>query len=568
MTDARWDHVVDVLVVGSGAGGLAAAITAARNGADVEVIEKAPQLGGTSAWSGGMPWVPRNSHMPEVGVPDSREDALTYIDSLLNDRSPDHDLVELYVDRAAEAWDYIEANSAIEMVVTYSYSDYYADRPGGKPRGRSLEPKPFDSPKMLGEWHDRVRDTPHIPRLTQDEMAAEGARRNLPVGAEGAVPVDIMALLGEREANGIRTLGPALVSGLVRGALDAGVSLQTGTPATELVVDDGAVVGVVAEHDGQTIRIGARRGVVLASGGFEWNAELVRAYMGIPDAFPLTPPTNVGDGLQMGLEVGAAVGNMTNAVAFPAAYDGHSTNEAGGPLGSLAPPRSDKGCIIVNRDGRRFVNEGVSYMDMAKSHRQYDQDTATYPNTGPVWQIFDQDVRERTMTLDFVPGQPTPDWVHEAATVAELAAKIGVDPAILAEQVERFNAAAEAGVDPDFHRGTIWWEGYQTGGPSPEKNMAKIERGPFYAMKLYNGVLGTLGGLRIDEHAQVRAARGGLVDGLYAVGNVAAGIFGQAYPGGGSTLGPNVTFGYLAGLHAAARSARDVEPAREAVAQS
>jgi succinate dehydrogenase/fumarate reductase flavoprotein subunit len=565
MTEASWDHVVDVVIVGSGAGAMAAAITAARSGSEVEVIEKAELLGGTSAWSGGMPWMPRNHHMAEVSVDDSREDALTYLESLSADRYQDQELIERYVDQAGEAMKFLEDNSALEMVVAGSYSDYYADRPGGKPRGRSLEPKPLDARTSLGDWEKKVRDSPHIPPLTQDEMAVEGSRRNLPL-QDGEVPQDVVALITERTAKGIRCLGAALISGLLRGALNAGVTFRTSTPADRLVLQNGQVVGVVAHHDGDELRIGARRGVVLASGGFEWNEEFVKTFLGVPDLFPLSPPTNVGDGLRMGMEAGAALGNMSNGIAFPSIYDGRAMLE-GKPHGSLAGPRNDPGVIIVNRHGKRFANEGICYMDLAKLHKVYDEKTATYPNTGPVWQIFDQTVRDRTIALDFMPNQPTPDWVHEAATIAELAEKIGVDPGVLTDQVERWNSYVDAGEDPDFHRGTIWWEGFQIEGPSPEKNMRRIETGPFYAMALYNGILGTVGGLRIDTDARVQGLRGGPIEGLYAVGNVASGIFGQTYPGGGGTLGPGLTFGYLAGQHVAAQSPREIEQ-REAVAQA
>ncbi len=482
MSGEEWDHVVDVVVVGSGAGAMAAAITAARNGAEVEVIEKAEALGGTSAWSGGMPWMPVNDHMHEVGVQDSRDDALTYLDSLSNDRYQDQELIERFVDQAGPAMRYLEDNSAVEMVVTKTYSDYYADRPGGKPRGRSLEPKPLDSRAVLGEWAEKVRESVHIPPLTQDEMAAEGSRRNLPL-KDGEVPQDVAALIAERSEKGIRCLGAALISGLLRGALDAGVEFRTSTAARQLIQQDGRVVGVVAEKAGTELRIGARRGVVLATGGFEWNEELVKTFIGVPDLFPLSPPTNVGDGLVMGMEIGAALGNMSNGVAFPGIYDGRSELE-GKPLGSLAAPRNDPGVIIVNRSGRRFANEGISYMDLAKRHKVYDDATATYPNTGPVWQIFDQTVRDRTIALDFMPNQPTPDWVHEANTIAELAEKIGVDPTVLTDQVERWNSYVDAGEDPEFHRGTVWWEGFQMEGPSPEKNMRRIETAPYYAMPL------------------------------------------------------------------------------------
>lgn len=566
METNTWNRVVDVIVVGSGAGGLTAAITAAVDGATVEVLEKADLIGGTSAWSGGMPWVPLNSHMSEVGMTDSREEALEYIRGLTEHREPDPALLETFVDEAATAVDFLEAHSAVRFTATRAWSDYYADRPGGKIVGRSLEPLPMDSPAILGdEWHGRVRDSPHIPLLTQDELAALGAQRALPTDETGKVPQDAGELIARRTRDRIRVLGPAMIAGMVRGIIDHDVTVTTGTPVTRLILEDGAVVGVEAEHDGQTIRIGARRGVVLASGGFEWNEELVLAYLGTPDRLPLSPPTNVGDGLVMGLEIGAAVGNMSNAVAFPATYDERSTLE-GAKHGSLATPRADPGTIGINKHGRRFVNEGISYMDVAKVHATYDPFTASYPNEGPGWWIFDSDVRGRYQLGDFVPGGPTPEWVKESDTIAGLAEQIGVDPSVLVAEVDRFNDHVDAGHDPDFRRGEIWWEGYQTQGPQPGAHLAKMRKGPFFAVKMYDGILGTAGGLRTDSHARVKAARGGTIDGLYAVGNVAAGIFGQAYPGGGSTLGPGITFGYLAGRHVASAAARPV--GRTAVAGS
>jgi 3-oxosteroid 1-dehydrogenase len=559
MTSPSWDHVVDVVVVGSGAAGLAAAVTAADQGCEVELFEKAALIGGTSAFSGGMPWVPCNRHMREAGMDDSREEALEYLATLDLGREPDHELVETYVDRGAEALDYLEANTPLRYGVSFTYSDYYADHPGGKKCGRSLDMVPFASRDELGEWFDRVRETPHIPNLTQDEMAGAGTMRNLTVDEQGKVLGDLAALLAEREEKGIRTMGPALAASLFKGVLDRDITVHLETPVRRLVADeDGAVTGVVAEHEGTEISIGARRGVILASGGFEWNNELVRAFMGVPELLPLSPPTNVGDALVMGLENGAKVANMTYAIAFPSTYDEKSTFE-GHPLGMLAGPRAEAGVIIVNKGGRRFVNEGISYMDMAKVHRHYDPQTQTYPNDGPVWTVFDQQIRNTAIVGELQPGQPTPVWVHEAQTIAELAEKMGVDSEVLTAEVERFNRNVEAGYDPDFGRGTVWWEGMTTGGPDPAKNLAPCDTPPFYAMKLYNGILGTAGGLAIDPNARVRRMRGGVIPGLYAAGNAAAGIFGQAYPGGGCTLGPGMTFGYLAGTHLGQQAPRRVE---------
>jgi 3-oxosteroid 1-dehydrogenase len=559
MAEVTWDHTVDVVVVGSGAAALATAITAADGGCKVELLEKASLLGGTSAFSGGMPWVPMNKHMADYGTDDSREAVLEYLATLDLGRFADQGLIETFVDRAAEAIEYLESTTPLAYRVCQTYSDYYRDHPGGRPAGRSLDILPYESRDELGEWHDRVRETPHIPNLTQDEMNGAGTMRNLTVDEAGKVTAEIGATLAERAEKGIRTLGPAMISRLVRGALDHGVELRTDTPVRRLVTDgDGAVVGVIAEVEGKEVAIGASRGVVLTCGGFEWNRDLVLAFMGVPDLLPLSPPHNTGDGLIMGMEIGAKIANMSNAVAFPATYDEHSTFE-GHPLGMLAGPRAEAGVVVVNREGRRFVNEGISYMDVAKVHRQYDPQTQSYPNEGPVWQIFDQTIADHAVVGEFRPDLPTPEWVHKADSIAELAAEIGIDPEVLVGEIDRFNDHVDKGVDPDFGRGTVWWEGMTNGGPSPEKNLAKVERGPFYAMKLWNGVLGTVGGLEIDSEARVQRMRGGVIPGLYAAGNTAAGIFGQAYPGGGCTLGPAMTFGYLAGRSLSESDQRPLE---------
>jgi 3-oxosteroid 1-dehydrogenase len=304
---------------------------------------------------------------------------------------------------------------------------------------------------------------------------------------------------------------------------------------------------------------------VLACGGFEWNPELVRAFLGVPEVRPLSPPTNVGDGLAMALEAGAAVANMSVAWSFPVAYDGTSTYEDE-PLSILATPRMEAGCITVNQSGRRFVNEGVTYMDFNRAHRDYDATTQTYPNESPVWMVFGAKVRDRLHVADLHPGEPTPDWVKEAATIEELAVAIGVDPAVLADEVARFNGFVADRHDPDFGRGSVWWEGWTTGGPNPDKSMAPVDDPPFYAMALHDGILGTAGGVLVDGHARVRAMRGGVIDGLYAAGNIAASVFGPSYPGGGATLGPAMTFAYLAGLHLGEREARAADAAAAAAA--
>jgi 3-oxosteroid 1-dehydrogenase len=547
---ARWDQAVDVVVVGSGCAGLVAATLAHDGGASTLVVEKAGMIGGTTGVSGGMPWIPLNRHMADVGQTDSREEALTYIRRLTMGREPDPELLEAYVDRAAEALDYLETHTPLRMVAPTTFNDYYAHLPGGKPAGRSIEPAPFDAPGELGEWASRLRTSPHLPRLTM----GEGAKF-----LTGDGPLDFEVVLG-REARDERVLGPAMVAMLFKGLLDRGVEVVTASPVRDLVMVDGAVVGAQVDRPGSTGAqlVAARQGVVLACGGFEWNEAMVAAFIG-HGIEPLSPPHNTGDGHLMAMEAGAELANMTSYWGQPAILEPGVTFE-GQPMLQMGTVRSTPGVIVVNKHGQRFVNEGVTYQDHPKAAISFDPVGLDHPNEGPQWMVFDQRVKDRAVVLPSVlPGQPAPDWIPRADTVAELADLIGIDPGALEATVTRWNGLVAAGEDRDFGRGTTAFEAQMTGRPpSPKTSMAPVERPPFYAVQLRNGALGTNGGPRTDAAGRVRRARGGVVPGLYAAGNAAASVFGPAYPGGGATLGPALTFGYLAGRDVATQPRRVV----------
>jgi len=541
----QWDRQVDVVVLGSGAAGLVAATLAHDGGANVLLVEKADLIGGTTGVSGGMPWVPLNHHMADVGVTDSREEALTYIRRLTHGREPDPALVELYIDTASDVIEYLEAKTPLRFYAPTTFNDYFEGIPGGKPAGRSIDPMPYDAHTELGEWADRARTSPHLPRLTMEE----GAKY-----LRGDEPPDL-DLIMRRETDDIRCGGPALVAALLKGLLTRGVEIETGSAALDLVVVDGEVVGVLVEHDDATELIGARKGVVLACGGFEWNDDMVRAFIG-REVFPLGPPENEGDGHRMAMEAGAALANMTSFWGQPALVDPEVEFE-GNVLFQMGTARSAKGVILVDRNGKRFVNEGVAYQDFPKVLGVYDPVALEYP-TENVWLVFDQRTKDTTVILPTVlPGAPAPEWMTRADTVRELAHEIGVDPDALEATVARWNEHVAAGEDPDFHRGTVRFEAHMSGHfPSPEHSLGPVETPPFYAMPLYDGTLGTNGGPRIDEHARVLRHDGTPIPGLYAAGNASASVFGPAYPGGGATIGPALTFGYLAGRHAASREAR------------
>jgi 3-oxosteroid 1-dehydrogenase len=545
----------DAVVVGSGAAGLTAALAAADHGCSVLVLEKSDLIGGTSAFSGGMLWVPNNHAAQAEGFEDSAEDALAYIRGLTQGREPDPELIDVYVQRSPDALAFLEATTPVKFHVTRAFSDYYASREGGRRCGRSVEPVPYAARDELGESFDRLRSSPHMPHLMLDEIAGEGAAadpKNANAVAAGAAAMasHLPKRMEERERDGIRCVGAALMSGLLRGALDLGIEVRTSTRVVELIVEDGSVVGVVADGPDGRRAIRARRGVVLASGGFEWNPQLVKAFIGIENLRPISPPTNEGDGLVMGLEAGAAVANMTSTWAIPVLGDLPFEFE-GKQMAIQDTPRMEAGVILINRHGQRFTNEAVCYMDMPRSHRIYDPLTQTWPNTGPVWAVFDQRVRDRIAIRDLLPGEATPEWVLEAATLDELAAKMDVPAAAFADQVARFNTNARQHVDPEFGRGTVWYEGLTSGGPHPERALAPVDAPPYYAMRIYEGTIGTNGGLLTDGDGRVRAMRGGFITGLYAAGNAAASACGPAYPGGGITLGEAVTFGYLSGRHLA-----------------
>jgi 3-oxosteroid 1-dehydrogenase len=540
-----WDRVADVVVLGSGAAGLAAATMASDGGAEVLVVEKADMIGGTSGVSGGMPWIPMNRHMAEIGIDDSRDEAIAYIRRLALGREPDPALVEVYVDTATEMLDYFEEHTPLAMSAPPMFSDYYADQVGGKRAGRSIEPAPFNAREELGDWAPKLRTSAIMPRLTMEE----GGR----FLAYGEAPD--MEMAAKREADDIRVVGAALVAALFKGILDRGVDVMLETAAKELVVVDGAVVGVRASNAaGEPVLIGARKAVVLACGGFEWNTDMVAAFVG-DRLEPLSPRTNEGDGHIMAMEAGAQLGLMWSHWGQPAMADPTLADEHG-PLLQFSTGRNLAGSIMVNRHGRRFVNEGVSYQDLPKTIGTYDPVAIDYPNEGPLWMIFDHQLKESTVIMSIYPGVPAPEWVDQAPTITELAGRIGVDPDTLQATVERFNGHAATGVDPDFGRGTVWWEAFMAGGPSPDTCLRPLTAPPFYALPIHNGTLGTQGGARIDASARVLSYRDGVIPGLYAAGNVSACVFGAAYPGGGATLGPALTFGYIAGRHAATQPTR------------
>jgi succinate dehydrogenase/fumarate reductase flavoprotein subunit len=326
------------------------------------------------------------------------------------------------------------------------------------------------------------------------------------------------------------------------------------TAAKELIVDDGRVIGLRAERDGKELMISAKKGVILASGGFEWSRELVARFLGGVITHPNSPPGNEGDGLKMAMALGADLGNMNEAWWCPSVdvpgeeYDGKQLHRGDFAIRSL--PHS----IIVNRKGTRFVNEAHNYNDMMKPFMSFDPVAYDRPNL-PAWLVLDQQFVDKYALVTVVPGMPVPEWIVRADSLEGLAQKIGVDAKGLAQTVGRFNEQARRGVDDDFGRGSSLYDHFY-GDPEqkPNPNLGTIEKGPFYALQVHLGAIGTKGGARVDTSAQVLHVRGVPIPGLYAAGNVMAGITGPGYPGAGATIGTAMTFGYIAGRAAARAS--------------
>jgi 3-oxosteroid 1-dehydrogenase len=539
----------DVIVAGSGAAGMTAALTAAGRGASVVVLEKTAVFGGSTARSGGGIWAPGNAVLGKAGVADTPEDADAYLAFVTGDDVPAESRQAL-LEHGPAMLDLVLAQTPLRLAWVPGYADYYPEAPGGRACGRSVEPVPFDG-RLLGRELARL-NKPYLPipngvAVTQADYRwlSLGPRhpRAMLAGAKVAVRLARSRLLGHR----MLSLGQALAAGLRAGLAASDVPVWLDTPLTGLVVTEGRVTGVRVIRQGQPAVILARRGVLIATGGFERNEEMRRRYQRAPIGTDWTTGAtgNTGDGIVAGQELGAATGLMDDA------WWGPTIPLPGGPYFCLAE-RSLPGCLLVNGAGERFVNESAPYVDAV--HAMYDANTTENPHI-PAWLVFDQRYRDRYVFAGRPPGRPFPRRWYEAGAVVEatdltaLGDAIGVDSGALAKTVTRFNEFARSGHDEDFGRGDSAYDRYY-GDPRrrPNPNLAALAQAPFYAVPIVPGDLGTKGGLRTDARARVLREDGSVIDGLYAAGNASAAVMGHSYAGAGATIGPAMTFGYIAAL--------------------
>lgn len=542
-SDITWQTETDVLVVGSGSAGLIAALAA--DDADVLVLEKAPVLGGTTAVSGGGMWLPNAPPIVEDMGKTPRDEVRGYLDQIVGDHIPD-EMIDTFIDKVPEVVGFLERESPLDFQST-GYPDYHVELEGGSVDGHMIEPTLYDGTR-LGDKLENVREDPHHPfPVPVSEVYEAGGH------AKFAEVADFEEL-AQRVEDGILATGRALISGLYEACLDAEVEFMTATPATELVLDGDRVVGVIASDDGDELAIAAGA-VVIAAGGMEWDEEMCDNFLRGPIEAPATPPYAEGDGIKMGMEIGAKVGNMNEAWWFPTGHVPGEEWEDGSPLYRMVwGPRTLPGSLMVNEDGERFCNESANYHDLGKTFHEFDPNDYDYRNI-PAYSIMDQDYREQYGILTVEPDQDTPSWLTEAETLDELADELGVDGETLAETVERFNANARNHEDPDFHRGESHYDQFVGDPEAAHPNLAPVDTPPYYALEILPGCIGTKGGLVTAPNGQVLSVDEEPIPGLFAASNSTRHVMGMGYAGAGASLGPNAVFGYLAGREAAAVAA-------------
>ncbi|MHA1199399.1 MAG: FAD-dependent oxidoreductase [Candidatus Heimdallarchaeaceae archaeon] len=544
---------VDVIIVGSGGGGMTAALVAKQAGLDVIILEKSGYYGGSTALSGGGIWVPNNHLLRKAGIDDSPEKARLYLDSVVGDIvTPEKK--DAYIEFSPKMIMWLETYAGLKFISVPWYSDYHPDQPGGLAEGRSLEVKPFNGRFLRRELkylNPSAFEVPLNMAFTISEYHDLGMVMSTWRGKMTALRVGIKTILNLFLRRKPLTMGQGLIGQLRNSLIEADIPLLLNSPVVDLIKERSRITGVIVEEDDKQVKIKAKKGVILAAGGFAHNLAMRQEYHPSPVTINWTVAhkDNTGDAILAGMKLGAAVDLMDDAWWGPS-----SINPEGNPFFHVGE-RGYPGSIMVNKKGKRFTNESASYVVVV--HEMFDKHKGDDPHI-PCYFIFDQRFKNHYLFGTTFPRQKFPrsfyefEYVTKSDTISGLAYRLNIDKNNFEDTIERFNEFARSGKDLDFGRGENAYDNY-FGDPNvlPNHNLAPIENPPYYAVEIVPGDLGTKGGLLTNEYGQVLMKDGSIIKGLYAIGNSSASVMGNSYPGPGGTIGPSMTFGYLAAKHIA-----------------
>lgn len=553
------DTEVDLLVIGSGTG-MAAALAAHELGLSTLVVEKTSTVGGSTARSGGAFWIPANPALAEDGAADSLARAREYLAAVVGDTTPEQRWLA-FLEHGPAAVAMLGRTTPMKFFWAKGYSDYHPENPGGSSQGRTCECTPLDVTEALGEERGRLRPGPLAAPIPMPVTGADYKWLNLMAKA----PAKALPRIVKRALQGVGGLvihreyaagGQALAAGLFSGLIRAGIPVWTNTSVVDLIVEDARVTGAVLDQRGTTVSVRARRGVVLAAGGFDHDLQMRQAHQSpsLTHDVSLGAEGNTGDAIKLAQRYGADIDLMDQSWWFPAVA----------PMGEDAPQvllaeRSLPGSFMVDQYGRRFINEADDYMTFGQGVLAREQ--AGDP-VEQMWLVFDQAYRNSyVMAGVLFPRMPIPQAWYDAGIAAKgsdaatLARAAGLPEGTFVEALQRFNTLAANGNDEDYHRGESAYDRYY-GDPTvtPNPNLRPL-RGMLYAVKVVLSDLGTCGGVRADERGRALRADGSPVEGLYAIGNTAANAFGACYPGAGATIGQGLVYGYIAARDAAGHPA-------------
>lgn len=563
MSSHEWDVEYDVIVVGAGAGGMAAALTAKIEGCSVLLVEKTDRIGGSTAVSGGAVWAPMNSQSARVGHPDDFEKVWTYMRNTVGDAAPP-ELQRAFLDRCAEMVDYFDKHTDVRLVARAFSPDYYPDRAGAAMGGRSLDPAMFDA-RLLGKHFRELRDPlPEFMVLGGMMITMTDAKHLLAVTKSFASWHEGMKLVLRYFADRARgyhrgtrvVLGNALAARLFKSVLDKGIPYWLSTAVRQLIVVDGAVEGITVLRQGKPVSVRAKRGVVVATGGFPWNEAMRNAHYPHPTGpWSMTPENNRGEGIVLAQAAGAVLGEGATNPAFWAPVSVLKRADGGVVrYPHLVWDRAKPGLMAVNAAGHRFVNEATSYHEFVRAMYRSNATASAVP----AYLVCDHDFMEKWgMGLALPGGRPREHLVRagylfKAPSLQALGDAMGIDGGQLQASATRFSEQGQQGRDDDFGKGSTEYNRYLGDSThQPNACLGTLSKAPFYGVKVYPGDIGTAVGIATTTNAQALDATGQVIPGLYVAGNDMHSVMGGEYPAPGITLGPALTFGWIAGRHLA-----------------